>query len=443
MTEARGPTNTVAVLPSSLPAFHTAYMKGEPPQNPGSPEIDAGGKDNFPEELPSDEQAANARRLRPYPRSQYTMDKGNSKPEAMTPMPQEKKKSRPTKWQFGIRSKTQPVDAMVAIFGALKDLGAEWEVPKYKKPSQEGTPNGSTSQSRNPSGSRSGSLSRSTSSSRSRSRSDSRNVSPTNGDMQNRRGTSNRQRPARSRGRTRRHRKAQNAWKYKIPEDPWVIHARFRKDGMFSPGMIHPSSAHSSRADLQDELLTRRRSSANQANSNSAMVDIGNGSYTGPPGSSVHGSGQFVASDQRMTPISGARSTSKHGVPEPDEAAYVYITIQLYTIDAEFYLVDFKCAGYERLVKEVVREVREHVQNSGSSTDVSTTAASTDFDGNDGTAEKWRVLAEGETVDDQISQVRVREREVGLGRADGEKLATSPFPFLDVTSKLIVHLARS
>lgn len=212
---------------------------------------------------------------------------------------------------------------------------------------------------------------------------------------------------------------------------------------MFSPGMIHPSSAHSSRADLQDELLTRRRSSANQANSNSAMVDIGNGSYTGPPGSSVHGSGQFVASDQRMTPISGARSTSKHGVPEPDEAAYVYITIQLYTIDAEFYLVDFKCAGYERLVKEVVREVREHVQNSGSSTDVSTTAASTDFDGNDGTAEKWRVLAEGETVDDQISQVRVREREVGLGRADGEKLATSPFPFLDVTSKLIVHLARS
>ena len=443
LSEARGPTNTVAVLPSSLPAFHMAYMKGEPPQDPGSPEVNAGEKDRFPEELPSDEQAANAKRLRPYPRSQYTMDKGNSKPEAMTPMPQEKKKPRATKWQFGIRSKTQPVDAMVAIFGALKDLGAEWEVPKYKTPSREGTPDRSTSQSRNASGSHSGSLSRSTSSSRSRPRSESRNATSTNGDMHIRRDANDGQRSARSRGRARRRRKAQNEWKYKIPEDPWVIHARFRKDGMFSPGVIHPSSAHSSRADLQDEILTRRRSSTNQASSSNAMVDTGNGSYTGPPGSSVPNAGQIIASDQRMTPISGARSTSKHGVPEPDEAAYVYITIQLYTIDAEFYLVDFKCAGYERLVKEVVREVREHVQSSSSGTDISATVVSTDEDGSYGTAEKWRVLAEGETVDDQINQVRIREREVGLGRAEGEKLATSPFPFLDVTSKLIVHLARS
>ena len=438
VSDVRGQTNTVAVLPSSLPAFHTAYMKGEPPQTPGSPDVNASENDSIPAELPSDEQAANAKRLRPYARSQYTMDKGNSKPEAMTPMPQEKKKTKPTKWQFGIRSKTQPVDAMSAIFGALKDLGAEWEVPKYKKSSREGSPSRSGSNSRNGNGSRSGSLSRSTSSSGSRSRSESPNANYTNGETQNGDGNAERHHPSRSRGRIRKRRKAQNDWKYKIPEDPWVIHARFRKEGMFPPGMLHPGSAHSSRADLQEELLTRRRSSTNQASSG-AMIDAGNGSYAGPPGSSsTHSSGQLISSEQRMTPIIGASSTMKHKPAEPNEAAYVYMTIQLYTIDTEFYLVDFKCAGYERLVKEVVREVREQVQ---SGTNASATATPTNDDGG-APSERWRILAEGETTDDQ-RQVRVREREVGLGRAEGEKLATSPFPFLDVTGKLIVHLARS
>ena len=417
-------------------------MRGEPPQTPGSPEINASEIDSIPAELPSDEQAANARRLRPYTRSQYTSDMGNSKPEAMTPMPQEKKKVKPTKWQFGIRSKTQPVDAMVAIYGALKDLDAEWEVPKYKKPSREGSPDGSGSDSKHSNGSRNQSNSRSTSSSRSRSRSGSRNARYANGRTQDENGSVEDHPSSSSRGRARRRRKAQNEWKYKIPEDPWVIHARFRKEGMFPPGMLHPGSSHSSRADLQEERLTRRRSSTNPPGPGAA-IDTGSGSYAGPPGpSSAHSSGQLIGSEQRMTPIIGpTTSATRHTPPVPDEAAYVYMTIQLYTIDTEFYLVDFKCAGYERLVKEVVREVREHV---ASGTDASTTVVSTDGgDNGDGVPnERWRVLAEGEIVEDQ-SRVRVREREVGLGRAESEKLATSPFPFLDVTSKLIVHLARS
>lgn len=77
---------------------------------------------------------------------------------------------------------------------------------------------------------------------------------------------------------------------------------------------------------------------------------------------------------------------------EADDQAYVYMTIQLYSIEREFYLVDFKCAGYERLVAQA-------------------------HDGDD---------------EDGI---------VGLGRMAEEKDVSSPFPFLDVASKLIIQLA--
>jgi carbon catabolite-derepressing protein kinase len=44
----------------------------------------------------------------------------------MTPVPQ--KKAKPTKWQFGIRSRNQPLEAIGCIYRALQKLGAEWVV---------------------------------------------------------------------------------------------------------------------------------------------------------------------------------------------------------------------------------------------------------------------------------------------------------------------------
>ena len=71
------------------------------------------------------EKAENARRLNPHSRSsQLKLDEANKKPGAMTPVPQ--KKSRPTKWQFGIRSRNQPLEAIGCIYRALRKLGAEW-----------------------------------------------------------------------------------------------------------------------------------------------------------------------------------------------------------------------------------------------------------------------------------------------------------------------------
>ena len=53
----------------------------------------------------------------------------------MTPVPQ--KKTKPTKWQFGIRSRNQPLEAIGCIYRALQKLGAEWVVDDEWAPRRE------------------------------------------------------------------------------------------------------------------------------------------------------------------------------------------------------------------------------------------------------------------------------------------------------------------
>ncbi len=75
----------------------------------------------------------------------------------------------------------------------------------------------------------------------------------------------------------------------------------------------------------------------------------------------------------------------------------MYMDVQLYTLEATndkgqgTFLVDFKCAGYESAVERVVNETEKILVGSG---------------------------------------VRVKDKDV-----------TSPQPFLDLTNKLVIHLA--
>jgi len=103
------------------------------------------------------------------------------------------------------------------------------------------------------------------------------------------------------------------------------------------------------------------------------------------------------------------------------------LTIQLYTIEHGFFLVDFKCAGYENLVREVFKEVKEHVGKEK-------------VEG--GTREVWQRLRDGEALPENYTDMRDKEELIGQGRATTEKRATSPFPFLDVASGLIIQLAE-
>src|SRR5690606_27657534 len=66
------------------------------------------------------------RRLRPHSRgSQLRLDEMAARPQSLTPVSQPKK-SKPVKWQFGIRSRGCPADALLCIHRALHKLGASY-----------------------------------------------------------------------------------------------------------------------------------------------------------------------------------------------------------------------------------------------------------------------------------------------------------------------------
>jgi carbon catabolite-derepressing protein kinase len=414
----RSPVSTVAILPSSLTEYHKAYMKGHP--RPASKLQDNEGLPPTPEQTEEQRQIS-ARRLKPNFRN--IPEAQRSRPEPMTSLPA--KKPRATKWQFGIRSRNQPAEAMLAIFKALKAMGADWEVPKIRRA---GGRSGSRSRSasrtpdqRSRSGSPSHSRSSSISSHSSQEDQGARVNSPHREPLTVRNnGTSEQE----TRGRQKRHYNHTNDWGYHVPEDPWVINARFRKDGMFPPGVAHPSSTHSSRVDLaNDPSGLRRRSSTNTSTS------------------SLRG-------------VEGMTNASGDEYPQPDEAVWIYMSIQLYSIDRDFFVVDFKCAGYERLVSNLVREIKE---TTSLNTNVSNLALSGSQpskqqyqDGWDDEQGVWRRLDEGEALPEDLagelrdggtSVLRERTEEVGAGRQEGEKIVTSPFPFLDVASTLILQLS--
>jgi len=80
------------------------------------------------------EKSENARRLNPHSRSQLKLDEASKRPAGMTQLPT--KKAKPTKWQFGIRSRNQPLEAIGCIYRALQKLGAEWIVEEDWEPQE-------------------------------------------------------------------------------------------------------------------------------------------------------------------------------------------------------------------------------------------------------------------------------------------------------------------
>ena len=367
--------------------------------------------------------------------------------EGMTPIenPSRNKtvKHKPTKWQFGIRSRNQPAEAMLAIYKALKAMGADWEVPRFRKPGS------------HLSGSRSRSRSRSRSGSESESDGDGdgdgdgdeqrweeegeedehrRPLTVRNGDCDADSGSNSTER---GRGRDRKERLGpENDWGYAVPDDPWVINARFRNEGMLPPGVAHPSSTHSSRVDLastgvgygSSSSLTDTGAHAGPASTGTASAQQSRNVSRSTSIVEVEGGVQSGDADNvKRTPSTTSYKSGSARYVDSNESVYVYLTIQLYTIEHGFFLVDFKCAGYENLVREVFKEVREYVGKEKVE---------------EGTREVWRRLKDGEALPENHAEMRDREELVGQGRATTEKRTTSPFPFLDVASGLIIQLAE-
>ena len=379
----------VGILASSIPFYHNQYMRqreknlqhggsqaegqdddGEPLEPHEQAQITKLSLDESPREQSLEEQEATAKRLKPHSRSTVQLQNITAHaPELNTTgshhMSPRRKKD--TKWQFGIRSRNQPLEAMMTIYKALTAMGAEWAVPPPGSPKQ-----------RNPGPypvnvagatyipSATARLSDSPEKDRGQTDPSQLDAPPTG--HQNNAGSfpddseddenidPNHLPPG------------------YLPKDPWVINVRWRKDGMYPPGALHPSSAHSSRIDLHSptDEVTKRRSSL-----------MGGSALSSATGSTV----SVGASLDKIQ-----LSTAMNSAPPPDAACYVYMDVQLYTIEPDTYLVDFKCSGYETMIEMAVSESEKKLVGSG-----------------------YRVI---------------------------DKDVTSPQPYLDLTNKLVIHLAR-
>lgn len=446
--EPRSPASTIAILPSSLPEYHAAFMKGQINKSASPTLTDESKAGDFDRPRTKEEREATAMRLKPHSKSSANLHRHAEKPEPMTSLPDKQaRKQRVTKWQFGIRSRNSPAEAMLAIYKALQKMGAQWEVPQAKEPggrSNDGSPDG-----RRRGGSQSPEYSDS----------DEGNEEDSDREEQRRR----RQRRAdrhggrddeddgdgpRDRGRGRERYGRWNDYGYTVPEDAWVINARFMKTGMFAPGVAHPSSTHSSRVDLGGAEAPRRRSSMQSSSSGGGGGGGGGASSEGQTGSAENAAASGPPAAQT------GESASR---PKAEESAYVYVTIQLYSIEKDFFLVDFKCAGYERLVKRFANEV-----NGGRGADVVRRGASEDRGEEEEEVGEKEAEGKSDDYDDDGGRVGLEgagkgtemEMEMDKGGEQGkafvsegrnveEKDISSPFPFLDVASSLIIQLAEA
>ncbi len=118
----RGYVSHVGILPTSLPALHREYLER---QNAGVDEtIDTPFPDApFQPRTPAEQQEA-VRRLKPHSKNNMRLDEGHNRPQQMTPVTT--KKPKPVRWQFGIRSRNAPFEALLCIYKALAKLGATW-----------------------------------------------------------------------------------------------------------------------------------------------------------------------------------------------------------------------------------------------------------------------------------------------------------------------------
>ncbi|KAF3931918.1 hypothetical protein ABW20_dc0100602 [Dactylellina cionopaga] len=344
--------STVSILPTSLPEYHRAFMKGGP-----------GAAAAYQQQQAAQSAASASIPIKESRRIRSITGRTSSRPDPMTPLNPAQRKSRPTKWQFGIRSRNQPLDAIACIYRALRKLGAEWLVPAKKedeKSSTDGDPQRGGNENSNddilapetPPGTRAGKAGSSSSSESFRQDADGESV---------------------------------------VPEDPWVIHCRWRKEGGYGSAFGRPSSAHSN-----------------------------------------------------YSSVSKAAAAGGSNEKEEEDAVFVYMEIQLYQLESNFYLVDFKCAGYERIgpdgnivvpkeVEKVMDELRKGDTNSSGAGAENRKASL----GNDPRA----------AMMERSKSTRSTKSESGSAysgwKSIEEKEISSPFPFLDLAGKLIIQLAEA
>lgn len=330
-------------------------------------------------EQSSEEQAETARRLKPHSRSTIQIQSitADAPKGVIIATPTKPPKGQRTKWQFGIRSKNEPIDAVSCLYKALVSMGdCQWRVAppkqKAKKDPHDGTPYPVNVEGATHLTTAESTLSESPEKDKHNLRGERPSqISPADLAVDGAKDSNEIDHGDNAYDDTS---EDENDSDIDInvmpdgylPKDPWVIHVRWEKRGMAPLGVANTNSARSSHIDLSSNDGFGRRGSV-------ALGSL----------SSAAGSSTSVTATEPATDYEGT-------------ACFVYMDLQIYVMEPGVYLVDFKCAGYEAIVAENTFKNKK-----------------------------------GEEITEFI----------GSGHRVADKDVTSPQPFLDLANKLVIHLA--
>lgn len=368
-----------------------------------------------------EEQDTLSRALRPsvkIPNAINDPQSHREKPDGMTPVPEKPStgaRPRARKWQFGIRSRNAPWEAMKCIYNALIALDAVWEIIPALASDKDA--NGNENQENRP---------------------------PSPAPL----------------AEGEQHTVFQSRYQhlpsdYYIPRDPWFIRARMLKRGMYAPGDENVGSSNTnSSANLAADHIRKRveevggylsselMHASTGANPSDARPDSETASAQSTRPSSSIGD---APSDADPNAIAAGQIPSRSGSlgsipqrgPNPNIGVWVFTDIQLYNLETDNYMVDFKCDGYQSVRFEPFGPNSNRTSRTGHSSRLTTpshsrpasgigNAKGPDGEGDKG-AEKDEPRGEWRPVSKRIKN---REKEI-----------TSPYPYLDVASDLIAQLA--
>jgi carbon catabolite-derepressing protein kinase len=424
--------SNVRVLNTSLPHVHDELMQlrakakvtGEDPDTVLRGEQRSEADSPIPEEIKDEngnpiyrskeEQEATSKALKPHSRSIVALNQlreMKSRPDAMTGLTEEKKqpsKPRQRKWQFGIRSRNAAHEAMKCLYGALIAQGADWEISPWLQ-----------------------------------------SDSPADGDDEK----DGIPPPPVELEPGEQHRILQQKHSfipndYYIPRDAYHIRARVLKKGLLMPGEAPSLSAHSSAVSLPAEAQNQLKKHIEQLgyasedvkqalgmtdvpisrspapSSNPTRPSSGTGE---PPG---HSQDSFTGPGQSISNSSSLSSLSKK-TPSDSIGVWIFIDIQLYQLDRECFVVDFKCDGYQNVVWHDLKKNKSPLSGTTLNSPASSRPTS-GFD-NKNYVSSDHLGSEGESADGYWKPISKRYKNV-------EKEISSPYPYLDVASDLVAQL---
>jgi len=239
---------------------------------------------------------------------------------------------------------------------------------------------------------------------------------------------------------------------YYIPRDPWNIRTRILKKGLLMPGELAPMSGHSSAVSLPSEAqqqlkrhieelgghATEEIIKALGANGPTANIaqKLKSSSQQNSRPSSGTGEHNGYGQDSYSGPAStNSRSDSSSGMniskmTGSNIGVWVFIDIQLYTLDSQTFVVDFKCDGYQNVIWY---EPKQKTVTSPNST-VASPITSRPQSGIDSGSISRNNSYELKKVEGYWKPISKRFQNV-------EKEVSSPYPYIDVASDLVAQLA--